>query len=227
MLLAFNIVTFILTVVCPDFFSEAVLEIVFPFAFVPGTILMHIHSMTIGLIIQPLAFKDISVDMPEFALTASFIETPVTFVLSAVLPNLLSITVFHVAKPLTRVGGTVLEMNLASVFQLGLIDVIHVHGAGIVLVLLVKVVAASVAHVVAVLRVHLTELCTNAFTCDHPSTPCLQPYHNIDVLGEVTLYQTSSSDPPKLLNFFLNKQINSVFTYQLFLCQLHVGLYLK
>jgi len=93
----------------------------------------------------------------------------------------------HVSKPLTGIGGAVLEVDLAAVLELGLVDVVHVHGAGVVLVLLVQPVAAAVAHVVAVLRVHLAELRPDALARDHASTPRLQTHDHVDVLGEVAL----------------------------------------
>jgi len=78
-------------------------------------------------------------------------------------------------------------VDLPAVLKLRLVDVVHVHGAGVVRVRLVQGVAATVAHVVAVLGVHLAELGSDAFTCDHASTPCLQADDDVNVVAEVTL----------------------------------------
>jgi hypothetical protein len=40
----------------PGFFAEPVLEVVGPVAFVPGTIDVHINTISIGLILLPLSF---------------------------------------------------------------------------------------------------------------------------------------------------------------------------
>jgi len=97
MFLSFNIVTLVLAVVGPDFFAESMLEVVFPLSFVAGTILMHVNSVAIGLVIEPFSLKNITINVPELAVTAGLIETPVSFILCAIFPNLLSVAVLHIS----------------------------------------------------------------------------------------------------------------------------------
>jgi len=122
--LSFHIVSFILTVVGPDFFAEPVLEVVFPFAFILSAILMYVNSMTIGFVVQPFTFEDVSIYVPELSVAACFVESPVSFVLGAILPDLLTITMFHVSEPLTCISCSIFEIYLSAVFKLRLINIV-------------------------------------------------------------------------------------------------------
>jgi hypothetical protein len=107
--------------------------------------------------------------------------------------------VLHIAEPLAGVGSTIFEVNLASVLQLRLVDFIHVE-AGIVLILFIESVAASVAHVVAVLGVHLAQLGSDAFSGDNTAAPGLESNDAINIPCKVVLIiQNQLPDKPKYL----------------------------
>jgi hypothetical protein len=116
---------------------------------------MNVHTMTVGFVVKPFSFKDVSVDVPELSMAACFVETPVALVFGSILPNLLTVSMFHISEPLSCVSCSILEMNLAPVLELCLIDIVHVHAsASIIWILVVEAVAATVAHIVLMLRVH-------------------------------------------------------------------------
>jgi hypothetical protein len=86
---------------------------------------MNVDSVSVGLIILPLPLKDVSIDMPEFTLATSLIETPISFVTSAIGPNLNSVTVLHVPEPLPFINGPILKDNLSTLFEL-LLTIVYI-----------------------------------------------------------------------------------------------------
>ena len=181
-LLSLIVVSIVHRGVCPDFFAFAVLKIVFPLSLVPSSILMNVNSVAIGLIVKPLALEYVAIDMPKFAMAASFVESPVALVLGAILPNLNSVSMLHVAEPLPSIRGSIFEVNFVSLFQLGLVDIIHVDIVIIVLVLIIyDDLPIAVAHVVLVLRVHVRELRSDPLSSNNSPRPCLQPNYQVNV----------------------------------------------
>jgi len=188
-LLSFNVVTFVLRIVRPDFFAEAMLEIILPVSFVPCAVLVDVDTVAVCFVVEPLTFEDVSIDVPELAMTACFVEPPVAFVFGAILPDLHSVAVLHVAEPLASVGGSILEVDLATVLKLALVDLIHVHSSGEVLVLVFQYIAASIRHVISVLGIHLTQLGSDSLTGHYSSAPRLEPHNHVDVPCKVVLYK--------------------------------------
>jgi hypothetical protein len=148
MLLSFMIATLIFRVVGPDLLAFAVLQIVLPLALVAGTVLMYIDTPAVSLVIEPFAFKDITIDVPEFTVTAGLVESPMALVFGTVLPDLNAVAMLHVSEPVTGVSGTVFEVNFSTLLKLRFIDVLHVK-VGILLIF--KAIIA--AGVVLVMRV--------------------------------------------------------------------------
>merc|ERR1711937_699607 len=66
---------------------------------------MGVDSYSISLIIDPVAFVDISVYMSELTLAMSSVIFPVSFVLSSICPFLLAKAVTESSLPLTFIGG--------------------------------------------------------------------------------------------------------------------------
>jgi len=184
MLLALVIVAFIHRIIGPNFFSLTVLEIIFPFTLVPGTVLMNVDSIAVGLVIEPLTFEDITIHVPEFSITASLIEPPVALVFGAILPDLDTVTVLQVSEPLSNICCAIFEMNFWSLLQLRLIYLPH--GELIVELPFKDIIAA---HVVVVLRVQLAELRSNSLTGHDTARPCLQANDQVNVLLEVHLHK--------------------------------------
>jgi hypothetical protein len=86
---------------------------------------MNVHSVSVGFIVLPLTLEDVSVDVPEFTLATSFIETPISFVTSPIRPDLNSIAVLHVTEPLPFINGPILKDNLSTLFEL-LLTIVYI-----------------------------------------------------------------------------------------------------
>jgi hypothetical protein len=133
------------------------LQIIPPFTFIPGSVLMDINSISIGLVVKPFSFENVAINVPELAMSASLIESPMSLILSSVLPNLNSISMLHISEPLASVGCSIFEVNFSSLIELSFINIIHVDIAHIiVLELFIYYLSITIAHVVLVLGVHLT-----------------------------------------------------------------------
>lgn len=156
------------------------LEIILPFTLVPGTVLMHVDSIAVGLVIEPLALEHVAIHVPEFSIAAGFVEPPVAFVFGAVLPDLHAITVLQVSEPLANICCAIFKMNFWSLLQLRLIYLPH--GELVVELPFEDIVAA---HVVVVLRVQLAELRSNSLAGHDTARPCLQANNKVNMLLEV------------------------------------------
>lgn len=97
MLSADTVVTLVARSICPDFLARPMLHIVLPIAFVAGSIHVSIDTVSICLIFKPLAFKYVTVYVPEFSPTARLIIPPETLVPGAIRPDLHTEAMFHVA----------------------------------------------------------------------------------------------------------------------------------
>ena len=94
------------------------LQVVFPVALVPGSVHVDINTIAVGLVIIPLALKDVAINVPELALAACLVEPPIPFVAGTIRPDLHTIAMLHVAKPLPLVHSSVLEDDFALILQL-------------------------------------------------------------------------------------------------------------
>lgn len=151
------------------------LEIILPLAFIACAVLMDIHTIAVGFIVEPFTLEDIAVNVPELSVAAGLIETPVSFVLGAVLPHLHAIAVLHVSEPLARVGCSILEVDFTALLQLGLINILHIE------VRIIHREAVIRRGVVMLMRVHLEQLGADPLTCDDSARPCLQPDYVVNV----------------------------------------------
>ena len=187
MLLSLVIAALIHRIVSPDLFSLTMLEIVLPLTFVSCAVLVNIHTVAVGLVVEPLALEDIAIDVPELALAARLIEAPVALILGAVLPDLHTIAVLQVAEPLAHVSRAIFEMNFWSLFELRLIYFPHVE-------LLVELTVQHIvpAHVVVVLRVELAQLGSDSLARHHATSPCLQADYQVNVFLEMHLQKADS-----------------------------------
>ena len=81
-------------------------------------------------------------------------------------------------------------MNFISFVKLGFIDVIHIYivlTTKVLVLIIYYYLTVSIAHVVLVLRVHVTELSSYSFTSDNSTRPCLEPNDEVDVSKIVIL----------------------------------------
>jgi hypothetical protein len=77
------------------------LEVVLPLTIVLSTVDMLIFTYTIGLVISPISFINVSINMNESALALCLILSPFSNVLSSIGPLLLPITISEAALPLS------------------------------------------------------------------------------------------------------------------------------
>ena len=145
---------------------------------------MNIDTPAVGLVVEPLSFEDIAVDVPEFTMTASLVESPVALVLGTVLPDLNTVSVLHISEPVTGVRGAILKMNFSTLLKLRFIDILHVE-VGILLILK-AIVAASIILVMRVQLLHL-QLSANPLSGDNASSPGLQANNDVHVTLEESL----------------------------------------
>jgi hypothetical protein len=93
-----------------------VLEIVFPEAFIHSPIGVLVNSIAVGFVLFPLAFKNIAIDVPEFALTLRSVVLPDSFIFSTVWPHLSPIPLFLISLPLAYILGSIFEKNFGPFF---------------------------------------------------------------------------------------------------------------
>jgi hypothetical protein len=74
-----------------------VLEIILPVTLISRAILMYVDTVAVGFVVYPLSFKDVSVNVPEFTMSASLIEFPMTLIFGAISPFLATKSMLHIA----------------------------------------------------------------------------------------------------------------------------------
>ena len=78
---------------------------------------MNVNAIAVSLVIEPFALKHITVDVPEFAATTRFVQSPEAFVAGTIGPDLNSEPMLHVAEPLTFVYSSVFENDVSPLFD--------------------------------------------------------------------------------------------------------------
>ena len=87
---------------------------------------MAVGTVSMCLVIVPLAIVDVTVGVDQLAVAVSLIVAPLSIVLTAVLPDLLTVAVLHAVEQLARVDGTVREGDWS--ITLPLVVVQHLGG---------------------------------------------------------------------------------------------------
>ena len=72
---------------------------------------MSVGTVSVGFIVTPLAFVDVSVSMNKFSKAVSLVSLPLSLVLGAVGPHLMPVAVLHPVEPLTGVNCTAWESH--------------------------------------------------------------------------------------------------------------------
>ena len=85
------------------------LKIVFPLSFVPGTILMDIYTIAVGLVILPVTLIDVTIGMDQLPLAASTVVLSLTVILGSIGPLLMALAISGSVDPLAMVPGSVLQ----------------------------------------------------------------------------------------------------------------------
>ena len=117
MLLALRVVASVATAICPDLLAWSVLEVLLPVALIPSSVHVYVDTIAVSLIVEPLSFKHIAIDVPKLASAACLIEPPEALVSGAIWPDLDAKSMLHVAQPLAFVHGAILEDNVAPLFN--------------------------------------------------------------------------------------------------------------
>ena len=66
---------------------------------------MNVDSLSIRLVIDPVSFVNIAIDVSEFAEAVSSIIFPVALIAGSIRPDLLTVAVAEPSNPLTGVLG--------------------------------------------------------------------------------------------------------------------------
>lgn len=88
---------------------------------------MDVSSISVGLIIYPVAFIDVAVNMDELPMSMCAIVTPLALIAGTIRPHLLTVPISKASYPLAGVRRTCLERIGGPLFPLCL---------GVVLVML-------------------------------------------------------------------------------------------
>jgi hypothetical protein len=79
---------------------------------------VYINTIAIRLVVLPLALKNVAINVPELSFAARLVVPPVSFIASSIWPHLNTVTMLHVAKPLTLVDGSILKYDFALLLEL-------------------------------------------------------------------------------------------------------------
>jgi hypothetical protein len=75
---------------------------------------MSIDTVTVGLIILPFSIKHITVNVPEFSYSMSFVILPLSFIPSTVWPDLDTPTMTDLTTPLSFINSSIFESIFIS-----------------------------------------------------------------------------------------------------------------
>ena len=103
MFLSGQVFTLVDASVSPAFFALAVLQVVHPVSFIAGAVHVRVHTVTIGLVVDPVALVDITIDVSELAEAVSPVVLPIALVAGTILPDLLPVAITEPANPLSGI----------------------------------------------------------------------------------------------------------------------------
>lgn len=73
---------------------------------------MDVDTVTIGFVVLPLAFVNVTVSVPKLSTAICFVKTPLAFVLRSVWPDLNSWPVSLAVKKIPSVDGSIFKYQL-------------------------------------------------------------------------------------------------------------------
>lgn len=80
---------------------------------------MHVDPVSVGLIIDPVSFIEVSINVHEFTLAMGSVIFPATYVLSAIRPLLFALAIPKATDPLSVIPSARLEDILLSGLSFG------------------------------------------------------------------------------------------------------------
>ena len=105
------VLTIVDSTVGPCLKTEAVLLVILPLADVLGAVGMSVGSMTVGLIVNPFAFINVTICVEELTEAIGFAVAPVTLVAGAIEPVLLTLAVTDTVQPFAFVDRTAIQVD--------------------------------------------------------------------------------------------------------------------
>ena len=101
---SFTVFSYIRWAINPCFFSFTMLQVKLPFSFILSSFLWK-HSESMGFIVSPITFVNISVTVNVFALAMCFAVAPFSLVTGVIRPYLYTISMAKTSKPFTFINS--------------------------------------------------------------------------------------------------------------------------
>jgi hypothetical protein len=115
MFLAVFIITFILGMVWPCFYTISVLLVFLPITGVFGSVYMFVCTATMSFVTYPISIEAIAIGVDQSAKAMRLVILPISFVFTAVFPALNTFAFSHTFRcPLTCVHSFVIEFIRSS-----------------------------------------------------------------------------------------------------------------
>lgn len=110
-LLALDVVTFVLSAIGPGLLAMSMLFILLPLTFVLRAVSVHVLAIAMSLVVAPLALINIAVSMNQAPGSVGLVVLPEPFVEGTICPDLsaLAVALIGCGIPLTLVLGTILK----------------------------------------------------------------------------------------------------------------------
>lgn len=119
MLLTSHVFALVNGPVRPALLASAVLQVVAPVPLIHGAVDVVVDTVAIGLVIDPVSFVNIAINVGELALAMSAVVFPLALVAGTVWPLLLPVAVPEATDPLSAVGRACLERVGRPLLSLG------------------------------------------------------------------------------------------------------------
>lgn len=120
MLLSSHVFTFVNRAIGPTFFAVTVLQVIPPVTFVHGTVDVVVHTIAIGLVVDPITLINVAVDVSELAFAVCPIIFPFAFIPGTIWPLLLSVAISETSNPLSSIRCTCFESVSRPLFSFGM-----------------------------------------------------------------------------------------------------------
>lgn len=103
----------------PSFFTFSVLLIVYPLAFVLGTVSMSVLTKSMSFVVFPVTVIDVAIGVDKSTSAIGHVPLPVALINRAIRPNLdtPSVSLICVDVPLSGVLGAIRQSLSVSVFE--------------------------------------------------------------------------------------------------------------
>ena len=93
----------------PGLLALTILQVVLPLPLITGSVHVNVGTESICLVIDPITFVYVSIDVDKFAMPMSSVIAPLALVAGAIRPHLHSVAVTETADPLTLISCTRFE----------------------------------------------------------------------------------------------------------------------